>query len=72
MYEHNLGLAVTHWKDKRDVFMLTSCTGDGKRVVKRCVESAHTKQSSHLQPNDKIISKRTQKKEKMVQNNINS
>lgn len=25
MYEHYLAFAVTHWKDKRDVFMLATC-----------------------------------------------
>ena len=32
-YEH-MGLTITYWKDKRDVFMITSCTSDSKTVVK--------------------------------------
>ena len=35
MYEHTLGLAVTHWKDKRDVFMLTTCIADGETNLRR-------------------------------------
>ena len=34
-YEHKMGLAITHWKDKRDVFMITSCIPDFKTVVQR-------------------------------------
>ena len=34
-YEHGLGLAITHWKDKRDVFMITTCIPDSKTVVQR-------------------------------------
>ena len=34
-YEHEMGLAITHWKDKRDVFMMTTCIPDSKTVVQR-------------------------------------
>ena len=34
-YEHKMGLAITHWKDKRDVFMITTCIPDSKSVVQR-------------------------------------
>ena len=34
-YEHKMGLAITHWKDKRDVFVITSCIPDFKTVVQR-------------------------------------
>ena len=30
-----MGLAITHWKDKRDVFMMTTCIPDSKTVVQR-------------------------------------
>ena len=35
-YEHNMDLAITHWKDKSDVFMITTCIPDSKTVVQRC------------------------------------
>ena len=35
-YEHNMGLAITHWKDKSDIFMITTCIPDSKTVVQRC------------------------------------
>ena len=35
-----MDLAITHWKDKRDVFMITTCIPDSKTVVqKRRVET---------------------------------
>ena len=37
-----MDLAITHWKDKRDVFMITTCIPDSKTVVqKRRVEMTH-------------------------------
>ena len=35
-YEHKMGLAIIHWKDKRDVFMITIYIPDSKTVVQRC------------------------------------
>ena len=32
-YEHKMGLAITHWKDERDVFMITTCILDSKTIV---------------------------------------
>ena len=34
-YEHSKGLAITHWKDKRDVFMMTTCIPDSETQVQR-------------------------------------
>ena len=31
-----MGLAITHWMDKRDVFMITIYIPDSKTVVQRC------------------------------------
>ena len=40
-YELEMGLAVTHWKDKRDFFLITTCIPDFKSVVQiRGVETA--------------------------------
>ena len=38
MYGHHFGLAATHWKDERDVFIFTTCKRDGEAVVSRCGE----------------------------------
>ena len=39
-YEHKMALPITHWKDKGDVFMITTCIPDCKAVVqKRVVET---------------------------------
>ena len=39
-YEHKMELAITHWKNKRDVFMITICIPDSKTVAqKRGVET---------------------------------
>ena len=35
MKEHSLVLAVTYWKDKRDVSIFTACADDGKTVLRR-------------------------------------
>ena len=35
-YEHKMGLTITHWKDKRDVFMITTCIPDSATAVWRC------------------------------------
>lgn len=40
LYEHHLGLAVTHWKYERDFFILTTCIGDGETVA-RGAEQVH-------------------------------
>ena len=35
-----MGLAITHWKDKEDVFMMTTCIPDSKTILqKRGVET---------------------------------
>ena len=34
-YEHKMDLAIIHWKDKRDVFMITTCIPDSKAIVRR-------------------------------------
>ena len=33
--EHKLGLAITHWKDKKDVFMMTTSIPDSKTILER-------------------------------------
>ena len=38
MYGHHFGLAATHWKDERDVFIFTTCKREGEAVVSRCGE----------------------------------
>ena len=34
-YEHKMGLSITHYKDKKDVFMITICIPDSETVVQR-------------------------------------
>ena len=34
-YEHEMGLTIKHWQNKRDVFMITNCIPDSKTVVLR-------------------------------------
>ena len=35
-YEHERGLTIKHWQNKRDVFMITTCIPDSKTLVLRC------------------------------------
>jgi len=39
-YKKNKGLEITHWKDKRDVFMMTTCIPDGESQVQTCGKEA--------------------------------
>ena len=47
MYEHYLAFAVTHWKDKRDVFMLATCMREWESVARRRRKEAHIKNVFH-------------------------